>query len=208
MRSHLLMCLALLAAPALRADDGLPPVSDVRWDQLKEHVGALLRGLDAAKAPLKEGADVKAVLDDPGKDLDAACVKVQRLLDAHCLAAIHINPESRVKATRGPAPAELVNDKARVVLVRVQNEAGITQALRVGGDGVRSEGNKAGWLRAAVIAPAPLGKSLSGQRLEYVLLELHPGESGKREATLRFDAGQGTQDLGFRAEVAILFKVR
>jgi hypothetical protein len=33
-------------------------------------------------------------------------------------------------------------------------------------------------------------------------------EAGKREATLNFDVGQGTQDLGFRAEVPILFHVK
>jgi hypothetical protein len=33
-------------------------------------------------------------------------------------------------------------------------------------------------------------------------------EAGKREATLKFDVGQGTQDLGFRAEVPVLFTVR
>ena len=58
------------------------------------------------------------------------------------------------------------------------------------------------------VAPAPLGKTLSGRRLEYLVLELQAGEAGKREATLKFDAGQGTQDLGFRAEVPILFRVR
>ena len=53
-----------------------------------------------------------------------------------------------------------------------------------------------------------MGKTLSGARLEYVPLRLTPHESGKREATLKFDVGQGTQDLGFRAEVPVLFTVR
>ena len=48
---------------------------------------------------------------------------------------------------------------------------------------------------------------LGGQKLEYAVLTLRAEESGKREATLKFDAGQGTQDLGFRAEVPILFRV-
>jgi hypothetical protein len=41
-----------------------------------------------------------------------------------------------------------------------------------------------------------------------VILRLRSSEAGKREATLQFDVGQGTQDLGFRAEVPILFTVR
>ena len=59
-----------------------------------------------------------------------------------------------------------------------------------------------------LVAPAPLGKALSGAKVEYVLMRLRPRETGKREATLHFDAGQGSQDLGFRAEVPILFTVK
>src|SRR5690606_37536498 len=33
-------------------------------------------------------------------------------------------------------------------------------------------------------------------------------EAGKREATVSFDIGQGTQDLGFRAEAPVLFEVK
>ena len=44
--------------------------------------------------------------------------------------------------------------------------------------------------------------------MEYLLLRLQAHEWGKREATLIFDVGQGTQDLGFRAEVPILFAIK
>ena len=37
---------------------------------------------------------------------------------------------------------------------------------------------------------------------------IYSSEAGRREATLTFDVGQGTQDLGFRAEVPVLFTVR
>src|SRR5262249_45925301 len=33
-------------------------------------------------------------------------------------------------------------------------------------------------------------------------------EAGKREATIGFDVGQGTQDLGFRGEAPVLFDIR
>src|SRR5262249_51702278 len=36
---------------------------------------------------------------------------------------------------------------------------------------------------------------------------IHSSEAGKREVVLGFDVGQGTQDLGFRAEVPILFTI-
>ena len=50
--------------------------------------------------------------------------------------------------------------------------------------------------------------NLSGLGVEYALALLYSSESGKREATIGFDVGQGTQDLGFRGEVPVLFEVR
>ena len=44
--------------------------------------------------------------------------------------------------------------------------------------------------------------------MEYVLLLITSSEAGHREATLAFDVGQGTQDLGFRGEAPVLFDVR
>jgi hypothetical protein len=46
---------------------------------------------------------------------------------------------------------------------------------------------------------------LSGLPLEYRMIELYSRDVGRREAKLVFDVGQGTQDLGFRNEVNLLF---
>ena len=51
----------------------------------------------------------------------------------------------------------------------------------------------------------PLTERLSGLALEYCVVELFSRDRGKREAKLAFDVGQGTQDLGFRSEVNVLF---
>jgi hypothetical protein len=37
---------------------------------------------------------------------------------------------------------------------------------------------------------------------------IYSSDSGRREATLGFDVGQGTQDLGFRGEVPVLFDIQ
>jgi hypothetical protein len=42
---------------------------------------------------------------------------------------------------------------------------------------------------------------LSGATYEWKILELRCDEAGDRELHLEADAGQGTQDLGFRASV-------
>jgi hypothetical protein len=51
----------------------------------------------------------------------------------------------------------------------------------------------------------PLTISLSGLPLEYRLIQFYSRDAGKREAKVSFDVGQGTQDLGFRSDVDILF---
>jgi hypothetical protein len=190
----------------------LPQAEDVNWPHLREHCRLLLKGLDNLKTPLpvETRQALQELLARESADPVAAATAMQKLLDAHCLVGVTINPESRVKAARGPAPAELKRDQPSVVLVKVQNDGGVTHALTVTGTqllrGNKQEEDR--WLEAEVVVAAPLAKKLSGQRVEYVVLRLTPRESGKREATFKFDVGQGTQDLGFRAEVPILFTVR
>ncbi len=53
--------------------------------------------------------------------------------------------------------------------------------------------------------PSRCRPTLSGLGLEYRIVQLYSRDAGKREATFSFDTGQGTQDLGFRNEVSVLF---
>ncbi len=146
---------------------------------------------------------------------------IQKILDPLCLVEVNINPESRVKAQLGPAPKKLVEQGWRVFLVKVHNQAGVTARLRctspnaaplhdsnnspeppqkiTTGDVVRR------WLDLNIYDKPPLAERLSGLELEYCILELYSRDRGQREAKLEFDVGQGTQDLGFRNEVNLLF---
>jgi hypothetical protein len=205
-------CLMLFAVLAVRAEATLPVIEDVEWAPLRDHCRQLLRALDKADSPLptKTVRELATLVDHKPNDPTAAAVAVQKLLDPHCLIAVSINAESRVKASRGPAVVQLHQNRPSLVLLKVHNDGGVTHALRVYGpelirDGERGTGR---WLEAASLTDAPFDSELTGRRLEYRLLRLTPRESGKREATLQFDVGQGTQDLGFRAEVPILFFVR
>jgi hypothetical protein len=183
----------------------LPIVEEVDSTQLKKQV----RRLQEMIPDLLSAADRSSLLDilDAKEDIGE---RVQKMLDPHCLIGVNINPESRVKAARGPRAADLIKGRETLVLIKVQNEAGVTQGLRVSGEQLRGPGvsNKSRWLEAVVQGKKPLDSKLSGQKLEYVVLRLKGHEAGKREATLKFDVGQGTQDLGFRAEVPILFNVK
>lgn len=203
---------ALVAFALHFGQAALPEIEEVEWAPLREQGQRLVRVLSDLKAPLPEriAAPFKELLDRPPAP-DLAVRQVQRLLDGRCLVAVSINPESRVKVARGPAPVELVLDRPTYLLIKVHNEAGVTHPLAVTGPQLTTAGpvrQPGCWLEAEIVAPAPLARKLGGQRLEYVVLRLTPREAGKREATLRFDVGQGTQDLGFRAETPILFTVR
>ncbi len=198
----------LLAGRAL--GQGLPVVEDAPWGPLRDHCRQLVQALETRKQPLPADTvrALQALLEKEPKDPEGAALAVQKVLDPHCLLGVSINPESRVKAARGPAAAELQRGENRLVLVKVHNDAGVTHALTVRGPGLVGEGPEGGrWLEAAFVTDAPFGKKLSGSRVEYRLLRLRAREVGKREATFQLDVGQGTQDLGFRAEVPVLFTI-
>jgi hypothetical protein len=62
------------------------------------------------------------------------------------------------------------------------------------------------FLDIAVFDKQPLKPKLSGLEVEYRIVRLYSRDAGRREATLSFHVGQGTQDLGFSSEVPILFE--
>jgi hypothetical protein len=202
----------LSVALSAEAHAPLPVVEDVKWEPFRDHCRRLLKTLDAAKVPLpvETVRGVQKLLDKKPDHPDAAIRAVQELVDPHCLLAVSINPESRVKAARGPAVLKLFRNQETVALIKIHNDGGITHRLRLRGpEIVRGDERDDGrWLHAVLVPDASSGAELSGRRLEYRLLRLTPRESGKREATFQFDVGQGTQDLGFRAEVPILFAIR
>ncbi len=191
----------------------LPLVGDVDWSLFREQIQHLLAAMKQLDAPLPE-ATVQAVsklLEDKEPEAPGfAAREVQKLLDPHCLIGIHINPESRVKAARGEREARLVRDQPTLVLIRVHNEGGVTHPLSALSEHqlVPDKKDPDRWLELTVVNDKPFANKLTGQRIEYRLLKLTARQQGKREATLAFDVGQGTQDLGFRSEVPILFTVR
>ncbi|MCF7786955.1 MAG: CehA/McbA family metallohydrolase [Prosthecobacter sp.] len=157
---------------------------------------------------------------------DAASVaKAQTVLDSHALFLVTITPEQRVKVERGAAKAVLDESGWRQYLVRVENEAGVTAKLAASspqGKEVYVKGSppvaphaqprdpglpplSARWLELQMHEAPPQQPTLSGLGVEYRIIQLYASEAGKREAVFSFDTGQGTQDLGFRAETSVLF---
>jgi hypothetical protein len=199
MRQFVLVGAVCLFTAASASGDALPVVPDADWDRFRSHVRQVAEALAKLDAPLPPDVGKRLAMVLAGSK--PAVEEVQELLDPLCLVGVTINPESRVKAARGPATAELRQGRAAALLVKVHNDAGVTHGLTVRSPGV-------GWLDLKVNDAPPLANTLGGEKVEYVILRLTASQAGKREATLQFDVGQGTQDLGFRAEVPILFSVR
>lgn len=219
--------LFLLGGVGLGADD-VPTVAEVELQPLAAQVTRVIEALEFLGEPLP-AAD-KAAIAKAGSDANAGTVSaaaaieiIQKVLDRHVLVGININPESRVKAMPGPARPELVQQGWRNFLVKVHNEAGVTAPLDVASPNAepqftRSTGSPEPkqrvkpadvpdrFLDVAVFNKQPLNKSLSGLPLEYRILQLFCRDQGRREAKLAFTVGQGTQDIGFRNEVNLLFQ--
>jgi hypothetical protein len=207
-----LMVGCVVAVAAAHADDrSLPLVTNVPAQPLWAQVQRVVEAMDYLGHPLSD--KTKAALEKASKDKDdAALVRgVQQALDPYCLLAVTINPESRVKVTAGPARPELVENGWRQFLVKVHNEAGVTaelkgaspQALKLSNSPPAEVRNR--WLDLQLFNNQPLAKSLGGLPLEYRIIQFYSRDAGKREAKFSFNVGQGTQDIGFRNEVDLVF---
>jgi hypothetical protein len=147
------------------------------------------------------------------------------ILDRYALAVVEINPEARVKVRQGQAAPRLVEAGTRVFLVKVVNQAGLTAPLRVTSPeslpiSVSSwKGNLTAepartisdkdiaerWADISLFDKPPLAPALSGLGIEYRVLEVFSRDAGKRAAEIKFDVGQGTEDLGYRSDIPIVF---
>jgi len=203
---RLLTVLAVCSTFTIEAhanDPDLQPLAAqaARVAEAMEHLGSQLPAVD--RQALEEAAKAEPA---PG------IAKIQATLDRYCLVQVQINPESRVKVVRGDAEARLVEQGWRTFLVKVVNEAGVTAELRIqsssSGPLAKTPADQiAGrWLDMAPYVAQPMAPKLSGLGIEYRILSLYSRDAGQREAKLTFDVGQGTQDLGFRSEIDILFK--
>lgn len=219
----LIFCVALPCfARNCFADESLPKVLGIDPQPVKAQATRIVQALDLLGAPLT--AEQKKKFDAALADTNATAALdgIQSVFDPLCLCAVEINPESRVKVGVGPATKQLAQHGWRVFLVKIQNDAGVTAAPAVSspnalplhkrstsakrGDGsIKSEDVENRWLDVAFHTQQPLVKNLSGLKLEYRVIELYSRDAGQREAKLVFDVGQGSQDLGFRSEVNILF---
>jgi hypothetical protein len=127
---------------------------------------------------------------------------LREAVEPFTLLKVYINPESRVKLSLGSVPSQLVQHRTQRFLVEIHNESGIQAPLRlVGVDLAKADRQSATWASIGIQEHLLSTAMLSGAPYEWKILELRCDEAGDRELHLEADAGQGTQDLGFRASV-------
>jgi hypothetical protein len=221
-----ILCLGLLGfAPHALFAQSFPKDVEVEWQPLAAQLKRVAEALNFQGSPLTPADQdaLNALLAEGGED---AVGKAQAIFDGYCLFGVNINPESRVKVSQGPTKPTLVEQGWRTFLVKVHNEAGVTAELRAlsphaqslfsGGSysnpsdkEFRSAQNNVAisdrWMDLQMFNAQPLQRDLSGLALEYRIIHIFSSAAGRREGKFMFNVGQGSQDIGFRNEVDILF---
>src|ERR1700683_4027879 len=120
-----------------------------------------------------------------------------KIFESHVLVNVDINPESRVKVEQGEAKPDLVEEGARLFLVKVANLAHVTAPLNVvspnGGDvfihsnnqpdpaiTLTPEASKDRWADISLVQTPPMRRRLSGLGIEYQILQIYSRDSGQR----------------------------
>ncbi len=220
------LCVSVAFVSAALAAMEPPEVVSVPGQPLAGNVRRVLQTLEFLGAPLQGSDALEQAMDKH----DAP--RLQELLDPHVLFVVAINPESRVKVQRGPAPARLQQGGYTPVLVKVINRSTVTAELRMTSPQAGpvyagmsplsaqrmqraalreteiAEGDPKRFLDLEIFANPPMTPQLSGLEAEYAIAVVYSRDAGKLEATIGFDVGQGSQDIGFRGEAAVLFEVR
>jgi hypothetical protein len=209
-----------LVAMLISASLATAQTINVEGQPLAANTQRLIKAYDYLGHPLPKGEI--AAIEAAAKSQDAH--KLQELLDPHVLLMVHLNPEARVKVLRGPAVAMLQQGGYTPILIKIHNESTVTKALHItspqalpiasGGrtkiklDKLSEADIKNRFLDVEICTDKPMTDKLSGLKVEYLLGLIHSTQAGKRDVTLIFDIGQGTKDLGNRAETGVLFDIK
>src|SRR5436190_13582583 len=194
----------ILCLPPLTTFAALPIIDNIEFQPFAEQAKRILEASEYLGSPIAK--EDRASIEKASNAQD-----IQRALDKYCLFGVHINPEMRVKVAQGEAKPALLEQGWRQFLVKVANEAGTTATLKAESPNAQKLFNSPKedvanrWLELQMFDQQPLAKTLSGLALEYRIIQLYSRDPGKRDAKFAFNVGQGTQDLGFRNEVDVLF---
>ena len=205
----------------------LPLIENIEPQPLMAQVLRISEALTFIGNPLPV-YDIQLLQGLSNKKLDKETVKmIQHILDPYCLAMVDINPESRVKVVQGPAKPVLMQEGWSSFLLKVNNQAhvlaeleaespnaepvlhGSTSAHRMKAENALTPGQLDNrFLEVEMYKGRPLRPRLSGLGLEYTVVQIYTRARGKKEAKIGFNVGQGSQDIGFRNTIDLLFDVK
>lgn len=217
MKLGLLLCIATLAT----AQEHQHP-TPIPLQPLAQQVRQLEDALNYVGEPLAPADHQRINKAIANPDQAKAVAELQVILDPYVLINVDINAESRVKVEQAAARPSLVEAGTRLFLVKILNGAHVTAQLNVespnsGKVYIQSNGDSAPamkltkqesddrWADISLYQRPPMRRRLSGLGVEYAILEVYGRDAGQRSAKISFNVGQGSQDIGFRNDVTILF---
>jgi len=219
-RAFLILACASSAAAQIATHQHAPPA--VPLQPLAQQVRRLEDAMNYLGQPFPP-ADHSAInAAVANTDASAAVEELEKTLDKYALAIVDINAESRVKVEPGPAKPELVEGGTRLFLVKVINHANVTAPLRVASPNsgpVYIQSNNSPepkleltpqnaadrWADISIYDQPPMDRRLSGLALDYRVLQIYSRDRGQRSADIGFNVGQGSQDIGFRNDILMVF---
>ena len=166
---------------------------------------------DRLATAMRSSGDSDGETDEAIDRLKAATTKreFEAALEPLTLLQVSINPESRVKLNSLRPKISLFKDRPQRFLIAVDNTAGITAPLNLSAiDLATDPPGTADWCTIEVINTPFASRFFSGEESEYKIMQITPHVSGLREIRIVGDAGQGTQDLGFRATTDVLMDIK
>lgn len=226
--STLVLVLGSVMLAVASSAQELYPVENVEAQPLMASAARLVDALDYLGSSLSdEDKNAIAALADE-RPSEKTVAELQTVLDPYCLAMVHISAEARVKVLNGPAAqnATLTQGGWKSLLVKVHNEAATNAPLEWESpnaapvvhvstgrstpkeENLISDGELANrFLDISMYRRRPMKTRLSGLNLEYQIVQLYTSATGKKEATIGFHIGQGTQDIGYRNAISVLFTI-
>ena len=216
----LITAIALAFASPTQAE-----IVEVEGQPLASNVKRLHQALTFLGQPLNIPGLDQAVVDQDHQ-------RIQQLLDPQTLFTVSLNPEYRVKVKRTTPRYDIQQAGYTPVLIKVVNHSDTTPRLRITSpqagavyagaskftmlrmqsteltENQNNDRSSDRFLDLEIYSASPMSDELNGLEVEYKIGLIYASESGKREAIIGFDIGQGTQDLGFRGETPVLFDIR
>lgn len=207
-----------VVADGLSTAEPMALISDVDRQPFVSQTRRLIEAMDFAGSPFSD-ADLAALNQAMESEDDAQAIEgIQQVLNQRTLIDVHINPEARVKLRQGQCDARLQEMGWKAFLVRVHNEPRVSARLAVSSQNSQPtmdfarEGTISAadvqerWMKVEMVDQKPLNPRLSGLPVEYRIITIFSRDSGSREGHFALNIGHGSQDIGFRNDLHVLFE--